>query len=253
MKQVLHIFSKDCRRYWPEVLVSLAVLGAFVWIYPYMWRDDFSLVASFGFLAFDLTHLLIAANVVAVLVPVSWLLLIARVVHGENLVGNRQFWVTRPYVWQNLLTEKLLFVATFVCIPFCVAQACLLARAGFHPTHYLGNLAYSLLLIVAFAILPMFALSTVFSSLMRMIGVTLVLCVIVLALAFLSSTAAYHPSTAVPLVADRIWLPMVFAFCGAVLVAQYSARNLWLSRSLLVAMLLTLTLFASSPFEIPLL
>ena len=37
MKQILHIFAKDFRHFWPEILISLALLGALVWIYPSTW------------------------------------------------------------------------------------------------------------------------------------------------------------------------------------------------------------------------
>jgi len=30
------------------------------------------------------------------------------VVHAESLVGDRQFWITRPYEWKKLLTAKAL-------------------------------------------------------------------------------------------------------------------------------------------------
>ena len=34
MKQILHIFAKDSRHFWPEILISLALVGALVWVYP---------------------------------------------------------------------------------------------------------------------------------------------------------------------------------------------------------------------------
>ena len=48
------------------------------------------------------------------LVPQMWLVLISRVVHDEGLVGDRQFWITRPYPWQILLTAKLAFIFAFI-------------------------------------------------------------------------------------------------------------------------------------------
>jgi hypothetical protein len=37
MKQVLHILKKDIRHHWPEILISLAVLAAYVWNEPDQW------------------------------------------------------------------------------------------------------------------------------------------------------------------------------------------------------------------------
>jgi hypothetical protein len=37
MKQILHIFAKDTRRFWPEISISLALLATFVCIGPNLW------------------------------------------------------------------------------------------------------------------------------------------------------------------------------------------------------------------------
>jgi len=90
MRQILHIFAKDSRRFWPEIAVSLAILVAFVRVYPVQWMGP----ELFGS-ADDVERyrrLQGIAGTLALLLPVSWLSLIARVVHGESLVGDRQFW-----------------------------------------------------------------------------------------------------------------------------------------------------------------
>ena len=38
MKQILAIFRKDARHFWPETLVSLGLLAALVGVYPQQWR-----------------------------------------------------------------------------------------------------------------------------------------------------------------------------------------------------------------------
>jgi len=248
VKQVLLVLRKDCRKFWPETLLTLAITSAFVWMNPYQWRGA-SPSAPIWF-GFDWQHLQILANVVEVLLPVSWLILIARVVHDENLVGNRQFWLTRPYLWQLLLVEKLLFVAIFIGIPFTIAQVCLLIRAGISPVAYLPNLSFSLILIAGAVIVPIFALATVTSSLLRMIGTLLAIVAILLAIVFLASTRPAGPSVNIPY-SDRITI--IFAFCGTVLIAQYSARKLWLSRTLLVILLVTVGGLAMNPFAVSLL
>jgi hypothetical protein len=107
--QIIHIFRKDVRRHWREIALSLAILAAFAWNRPAHWmplprgvrQDDFPFVE--------------------LLVGIGWSLLIVRVVHEEPLVGDRQFWVTRPYEWKKLLAAKALFIAissTFRCSLF---------------------------------------------------------------------------------------------------------------------------------------
>ena len=128
MKQTLHIFAKDARRFWPEIAISIVTTAAFARIYPNQWLTP-GLYAVSGWGGFAGPQgLQLLATVLAVLVPVSWLLLIARVIHGESLVGDRQFWLTRPYEWKQLLAAKVLFLLVFLYLPFVAAQLVLLAR-----------------------------------------------------------------------------------------------------------------------------
>ena len=119
MKQVIHIFRKDVRHLWKEVAASLAMIAFYMWAEPGTWavprdgiRDSI-------------------AGWLSVFLPLSWWLLVVRSIQDEPLVGDRQFWVTRPYEWKSLLAEKILFIVTFVHAPLLIAQAGLLKIAGF--------------------------------------------------------------------------------------------------------------------------
>lgn len=136
MKQILHIFAKDARRFLPEIVVSLAITVAFTWIYPYQWRSEYiGAVAGGSF--FVPEEMTLLASCLTLLPPVSWWLLITRVIHAENLVGDCQFWITRPYEWPKLLAAKTLFLFGFLYLPLFLAQCVLLIQAGFHPLAYL--------------------------------------------------------------------------------------------------------------------
>ncbi len=248
MQQVLIIFRKDVRHLWPEILLVLATTAAFVWVYPYQWAPE-TFQSGRGF-HFDLRHLQILANIVTGCLPVAWLVLITRLVHSENLVGTRQFWLTRPYRWPQLLAAKLGFIVLCICLPFSAAQAALLVRGGFRPSLHGGGLLYNLLLIVAAILLPLFALSTVMSSLLRIVGLLIGLTAAVLVLAFFASMAHSYdePSVSIPL-ADRFSVPLLLAVCSTVLILQYASRRLWLSRALLIIAPVVIGLVAASPFE----
>lgn len=62
---------------------------------------------------------------------IFWLFLVIRVVQGESLVGDRQWWTTKPYVWWQLLLAKLLFVVVFICVPLFHVQLFLLHHFKF--------------------------------------------------------------------------------------------------------------------------
>jgi len=121
MNQILHILRKDMRRHWPEIVASALLLAAFVWREPREWSVGEGFPNAGEFLLQYVSPLLV----------ISWALLILRVIHDESLVGDRQFWVTRPYEWKKLLAAKVLFLVIFVNVPLFVAQVVLLKQADF--------------------------------------------------------------------------------------------------------------------------
>ena len=127
MNQVIHIFRKDVQHWWKEIAVSLTLLAVYVWSEPATWVSGAAGLSGFA------TRSSIA-ELVTELLPISWWLLVLRVVQDEALVGDRQFWVTRPYEWKKLLAAKVLFGAAFVSVPLLLAQFSLLQLAGFPPT-----------------------------------------------------------------------------------------------------------------------
>jgi hypothetical protein len=104
MKQALHIFLKDARRCWPFSAVVLAITAALAYIEPRWVPMQFP-----GTYNPDQ-----AVPVLDLLLGMAWWFTIAHLVHGEGLVGDRQFWVTRPYSWSSLFLSKVLFCATFL-------------------------------------------------------------------------------------------------------------------------------------------
>jgi hypothetical protein len=122
MKQIMHIFAKDARRFWPEILISLAVTAVLVWIGVYLWSGNYDVPGRM------LNYL---ASLLLLLVSVSWWILITRVIQAERLVGDTQFWITRPYTWESLLAAKALFLMVFLWLPFFIAQCLLLFEADF--------------------------------------------------------------------------------------------------------------------------
>ena len=110
MKQVWHIFRKDVRHYWREGAVSILLMAAFAWNEMRRWNPADAYV--FGFNRFLSTGLPI------ILLMLSWWLVVARVVQGESLVGDRQFWITRPYEWKKLLAARF-FLSCYLSTSPC--------------------------------------------------------------------------------------------------------------------------------------
>jgi hypothetical protein len=226
MKQILNIFRKDTRRFWPEILISVALMFAFAVMDANDWkvfRDPAMRNRMQTFI-----------SILVILMGVSWWLLIARVVHAETLVGDRQFWITRPYEWKKLLAAKALFVAVWLGVPYLLSQSLLLAEAGFNPLAFLPGLLATVLMAALAVILPVWAIAAVTSTFARM-TMTVLGCLVlffgyIYLLQFPRGYAASSPYT------NRILFPLLFVGLAAGIVLQYATRRTWVARGVLMAL-----------------
>jgi hypothetical protein len=241
MKQILHIFKKDTRHFWPEILTSIAITAAFALVYPLRWH--FLLGGAGDARAREIMTL---GSFLFLLVPATWWLLIARVIHDEALVGESQFWLTRPYERGKLLSAKLLFCVVWIYLPLIAGQALVVVQAGLSPWSNPSGWLVLLLLDSGIAIVPLIALATVTSNFARMTLWLLGVVLFVSASVTLSEMRTGYEAT-VPY-PHRMAGPLVVLVLGAIAIAmQYAARRVWLSRGLLVV---ALALAAAIPFTL---
>jgi ABC-type transport system involved in multi-copper enzyme maturation permease subunit len=231
MNQTLHIFRKDTRHFWPEILISLILIALYVAHSPSGWTVYSDIARQ---------HILEQiSGLLGFLTPLSWLLLIARVTYAESLIGDNEFWLTRPYERGSLLAAKVLFLAVWTCLPFVIAQASILVIAGFPPASYLPLFFGDLCFVGAVLLLPLFAIAAVNTSFTRM-TLTL-LSIFLLFLAFMSLVTS---SAATIQVVYRIgldshqeafYIAFIFFCASATAIAlQYKTRRVWISRSVLM-------------------
>ena len=244
MDQILHVFRKDIRRHWREIVLSIAILTAIAWSEPSQWMPPRSPETALRMLLHQWLTPMVA---------IGWLFLIVRVVHGESLVGDRQFWVTRPYRWKKLLTAKAMFIAVFINLPLLVVQMSLLWKGGFAPARYLRGLLWMQCLWLMLLILPMTTLSAVTSGLGQTV---LVLLGVLLSLIGLAALSSATPDIGLPL-AQRIpeWFPptILLGACVVVILWQYGWRRTQHSRLLLAVaagiVLVTMTVTPHRSFD----
>jgi len=158
MSRTLHIFRKDLWHFWKEVLLSWCLLGLYVW--------QFGAKVHIAHAGLALAGIGAVSGLTGFLLPLGWWVLVVRLVQDESLVGDRQFWLTRPYRWVELLASKLIFVLLFIHVPLLIAQLVMLRLAGFAPLSYLGGLFYmhgTLLVFTAMA----FTIATVTATLVQ--------------------------------------------------------------------------------------
>jgi hypothetical protein len=238
MNQIITIFKKDARHLWPEILVSLVLTAILVRVYPYTWvpRD---------YISIPLQQVAVA---LLFLVPMSWWILITRLIQSESLAGDRQFWLTRPYEWKKLLTAKALFLLAFLYIPIFIAHCLLIVEAGFLPPAYIPGLLYNLLLITAIIVLPFIAIATVTASFAKMTLTTLGILIGMLGL-FIVATLLPSTHAKTPDSDGHLLLILSLGIFLAVILIQYAKRRLWLSRIILGGVVLFAILAVLIPTE----
>lgn len=231
MGQILHIFRKDVRHHWPEILLCQAALAAYCWNEVRSWSERPRFSFSFNTLS----------TAIGVLLPLTWGFFVFRLVQSESLVGDRQFWITRPYEWKKLLAAKILLVLAVISLPLLMAGAWLLARAGFSPAPHLVGLLWMQLLLLQFPLLPLLAFAAVTRNLAQ--GLLALLAVLL----FIAGNVAFEEllrDTGMSFDIDD-WLlsAIVVIVCLAALGLQYGRRNTKASRLWLASGALVMALF----------
>ena len=220
--QPLHIFRKDLIHLWPETLVVVLLFIAFAAFVPGNWQG--SPYAAIVQLVSFLIHLLM---------PISWMVLISRLIHDESLVGDRQFWTSRPYHWASLLGAKVLYLLAFIYLPFFLMQAFLLKHVGLHPVTALPGLLQNLLLISAIFILPVMAIAAVTATFTRLL-LSVIGGILYILVAFGVAVWAIFERMRPP-VFNSVILWLVLLFSAAAIVYQYATRRTQVSRLILIA------------------
>jgi hypothetical protein len=238
MNQVLNIFRKDTHRFWPEILVSVVITLAFAFSYPNQWKvfHDQNVQQS----------MLQITGALGFLMVTGWWLLIARVVHEETLVGDRQFWITRPYEWKKLLAAKVLFAAAWIGVPYLLAQSLVRAEAGFSAVPNGPVLLLNLLMMSTAFLLPLFSIATVTQNFARL-TLTLLACLALLVGFAFATNGIPHGYISSNPYSNWILYPLLFCGCAVAITLQYATRRVWVSRALLIVLpfLLALTVAAN--------
>jgi hypothetical protein len=240
MSQILHIFRKDVRHYWPEISASLLLLAVYAWHAPSYWRPEQEFAFGFQFLIW---------KPLPRLVPIAWCFLIVRAVQGESLVGDRQFWVTRPYECQKLLAAKILFVLAFVNLPLFIVQVILLAEAGFAPASHIPGLLYIQLLMGLFLVLPTATAATITSSVGQVLLVALIGVLYLVGVAALDSVIPNSRVASASSIPESLQALIFIGTCLFVVVLQFAQRKTWRSRiALLCAAAAIAIILVATPY-----
>ena len=223
MNQILHIFRKDVRHHWPEILVTWALIAAYVWYEPRKWANQ---RISIRFIAGLLRYL-------PLLMIVSWTFLVARLVQDESLVGDRQFWITRPYERYTLFTAKLLSIVAFIHVPLFIGQIILLRLAHFPVLSSIWGLVQIHFMFILVFLTGALAISVVTSGVGQAALALLIAFLMILGIAGITSLV---PNSGMVDDTDALQGIFYIGSCITVILVQYISRKTILSRLILVGM-----------------
>lgn len=230
MRQALHIFRKDIRYLRAEIGILLAISA---------------LLVANPSQPSEILWLLAAAYV------------IVRMIHAEAIPGDRQFWTTRPYEWQSLLTAKLLFLLAFVNLPLLLAQSGMLLVLGFPLGANLPGLLWSSMLLFGCVSVPIAALATITSNLVQFLFSAFILTIVefaapqVMTARFAGATLPGPWPESVEWMRDVLGTCILLAGAAVMLYWQYRNRRTHASRVLasgLLALSVTVWLWMSPGF-----
>ena len=223
--QPIHILRKDLTHLWPETLIVVGLFVACAWASPSRWTASQNEIA--GLVPF------LAIFLKAFLMPVSWLVLISRLIHDEPLVGDRQFWTSRPYHWLSLLASKILFLLLFLYLPFLLMQVYLLKHAGLYPTTAMPDLLHNLLLLTVIIVIPIAAISAVTSSFVKTLisFIAAIIYIVILLISIYFIIVRRMPPPALEPVITGLFIVLP----AAALVFQYATRRTAIARAMLIA------------------
>jgi len=239
MLQILQIFHKDGRRHWLEILASLVLLGAYAHHVMHPWLREPSAMYIGRF--FWMNELITPALVM------FWFFVILRIVQGETLVGDRQWWVTKPYVWWKLFLSKCLFVFAAISLPLFFVQLYLLFINGFPVfPNLLGVLRMQ-----AALVLTLFLSAFLLGALTRNLAQA-ILTIVALFVAFFTGVRLFADGFSLSLsgpglVPDSIQSGLSFLFTIGLLLWQFAFRRTWQSRGLLCLGVALVAILASLP------
>jgi hypothetical protein len=237
VSQILNIFKKDVWHHWPEVLASWALLAVYAWDQPRKWANQTS----------DIRLVSGLLNMLPALLVLSWAFLIARLVQGESLVGDRQFWITRPYVWHKLLAAKLLSMLMFIHVPLFISQIVLLKLGKFPVVTSLWGLVEIQLMFVLILLAGVLAIAVVTSGIGQASLALVIVFLLILGIAGISSLV---PNSGMVDDLDGVQGLLYTGCCITVILLQYIRRRTLLSRLVILGTIALIVLvLVFTPYE----
>lgn len=214
MTQIRNIFVKDLRRLWP--LIALV----FVLIILHAIFD----VKSSPQGVQPESRFNLPDSILDLLLPLAIGFLIAFVVLQESLVGEKQFWITRPYDWRKLLSAKILFLIVMINLPLLISDCSILAAQYLPVRTVIPQLLLRQFHITLLFLVPAFAIAVISTNIAQfvMFAVVGVLTTLMSSLLF---PLLISKGQAGAVVTNTFGFEAIVAFLPVIVLYQYATRG----------------------------
>jgi hypothetical protein len=150
MSRSLRIFRKDAQCLLPQALVCLTLMAIATL------RDP---MQPYGVKVGEVVSFVQTLS--PFLAGLACWLLVVSLIQEERLIGDGQYWLTRPYSWKDLVAAKALFLVVFVHAPLLICQFAAVAQAGLSPWRWLPALLWRQVFFSLLLVMPAVALGAV--------------------------------------------------------------------------------------------
>jgi hypothetical protein len=220
----LHILVKDLRRQWREI--GLFALICLEWAWQQTHPENWSWLRQRELIPFLLFGL--------------WIFIVVRAVQGECLVGDREFWPTRPYRWWKLLIAKSLLLMVTLNVSLLLAECFLLRHAGIpiSPQVFAGLLFLQLMFFVVVTFSTA-AIAAITPSLVQWILTIAGMILFGIVLSWLPWDKLPITLSGEENAASALGGVIIFGALLFLIVWQYARRGIWPARAALAVGILT--------------
>jgi hypothetical protein len=196
MREAFHIFRKDVRALWPQIVAVLAA-------------------AALPLLVHDEEH---SDRLVGIMMLARWFLVVCAI-HQEKLIGDREWWLTRPHSWKALLSAKLLVIVAFIQVPLLVTDIVILMSNDL-PLVW-ARLALRQFELAAAIVLPAVAVAAVTEGLVSF-GLAVIAMLLVILYPGSHNSMRWGPLMWIP---PALIIAVLFGTAVILLLWQYSRRS----------------------------
>jgi hypothetical protein len=181
------------------------------------------------------------------LAPLACWVLAVTLIHEERLIGDEQYWLTRPFTWKDLVAAKALFLVVFVNAPLFVCQFAAVAAAGLSPWEWLPALLWRQVFFSVFFIMPAVALGAVTRNLGQVVLTGIVLGAIVITTGQALSGSHFPDWGGFDWIRNCGAALVMAAGTAAAVVLQYTRRRTALARCIVAGTLVLAAVTAFAP------